>query len=88
MLIKTRFRFSSPAYYAITVSHEIDNCTRDKIMNFILGDPEFLHDETGYSVGGLFKDQAALSGLLNTLYNQHYIIVSVKRIENEIIENI
>lgn len=86
MIDKTQFRFSNPAFYSVMVSDEMDTHTMDQIRNYVMGKPKFFSDKTGYSVSGLFKDQASLSGLLNTLYNLHYTILSIQRIGSEIIE--
>jgi len=88
MFDKTVFRFSNPAYYSVIVSGSMDDYTRDQIRNYFMGEPEFRTDETFCSVSGIFKDQAALSGLLNELYNQHFTILSVQRLEDEMIREI
>lgn len=78
------FRFSTPAFYSISVSGVIKTGIKDHIMTYFKGEPEFHEYENSSYVSGQLKDQAALSGLLNALYNQRYIILTVQRIENEI----
>lgn len=77
-----KIEFRSPGYYEIRVLDKIPLNAGD-----ILQDMEIIHhsgeDGTVSILTGLLHDQAALSGLLNNLYDMHCTVLSVNRISKK-----
>ena len=73
--------FDSPATYQIVVQGKIDRSWSDRLdgMLIYLNQVEGRPCET--MLEGELSDQAALAGVLNTLYELHLTVLSVKRVE-------
>jgi hypothetical protein len=72
--------FDSPASYQISVQGRIDPSLYDQLEGMVIG---LVTKEGGYPVTtlvGELSDQAALAGVLNTLYELHLSVLSVKRL--------
>ena len=73
--------FDSPAIYQITVQGRIDPAWSDRLEGMAL----FLNPvEAGSpltTLEGQLGDQAALAGVLNTLFELHLTVLSVKRLD-------
>jgi hypothetical protein len=67
-----------PAVYRIRVRGELDGQWSARLagMSITTEDPDGREAQT--TLEGLLRDQAALSGVLNTLYELHLPIVSVE----------
>ena len=74
--------FDRPATYQITVQGRIDPNWSDRLegMSICLGRVE--EDSVITSLEGELSDQAALAGMLNTLYELHLTVLLVKRLES------
>jgi hypothetical protein len=74
--------FDSPAPYQIIVQGRIDGTWSDRLEGMkICQAAENLHlPET--TLEGELSDQAALAGVLNTLYELHLPVISVKRMSS------
>ena len=72
--------FDSPAIYQITVQGRIDPTWSDRLegMTICLTTAEAGSPLT--TLEGQLSDQAALAGVLNTLYELHLTVLSVKRL--------
>jgi hypothetical protein len=74
--------FDNPATYRISVQGRIDPSWSDRLEGMAI---YLATDESNPSVTtlvGELNDQAALAGVLNTLYELHLAVLSVKRLEN------
>jgi hypothetical protein len=74
-----RFTFDSPATYQICVQGQIDPSWSDRLGGMAIF-PDTL-ETTGHpatTLEGELSDQAALAGVLNTLYELHLPVLSVK----------
>ena len=73
--------FDSPAIYQITVQGRIDPTWSDRLEGMSLYQATA---ETGFlltTLEGELGDQAALAGVLNTIYELHLPVISVKRLD-------
>ena len=73
--------FDRPATYRICVQGRIDPTFSDRLEGMAISQDM---DETGLPVTtleGELSDQAALAGVLNTVYELHLPVLSVKRLE-------
>jgi hypothetical protein len=70
--------FASPGFYTIKVLGKIPLHMTDIFLGM---DISYIESEvrTISTLKGLLKDQTALSGLLNILYDMHYTVLSVKK---------
>ena len=78
---KRGFSFSSPATYQIKVAGELQNEWSDRLkgMQIIINQEK---DKKPVSVlTGQMSDQTDLSGVLNTLYELHLTVLSVKMLK-------
>ena len=76
-------QFNKPAVYIIKVQGEIG----DDWSNHLGGMQITVERKKGAKsitmITGRIKDQSALSGILNTLYELHLPVISVKALEND-----
>jgi hypothetical protein len=77
------FGFSKPAVYEITVLGELNEKWLERIGGLKISRKSAKYKKPVSILRGSLKDQSALSGVLNTLYDLHLSIVSVKMIEQE-----
>ena len=78
---RNRIPFDLPATYQITVEGRIDPNWSDRMEGMTICQSM---SETGSPITtleGQLGDQAALAGVLNTLYELHLPVLSVKRIK-------
>ena len=72
------FQFSKPAIYKIMVKGELNEDFSMRLGGMQISS-EQRHGRYPVSVLiGKLSDQAELSGILNTLYEMHYIVLSVQ----------
>ena len=71
--------FKKKAIYKIIVKGNINN----ELSNSFLGMQIYKDriNKTESSIVGMISDQAALSGILNTLYEKHLTVISVNLLE-------
>ncbi len=75
--------FDSPALYQIVVQGRIDATWSDRLEGMkICWAAETLDSPVMTSLEGELSDQAALAGVLNTLYEMHLPVISVKRMSS------
>ena len=81
MNLKNEFAFTGAATYRICVEGR-----GDSILENLLGGMKISQIQTRRnlitSIEGELLDQAALNGVLNTLFNLHYYVISVNKIED------
>ena len=79
-----RFAFNKPGKYRIRVLGLLDNSLSDR-----LGGLQLMHGSLQHKKGSItelvsvVRDQAELSGVLETLYELHMTLVSVEMLEDE-----
>jgi len=77
--------FDCPATYQISIQGRIDSNWTDRLEGMTIS------QSTSEAVGpitmleGNLRDQAALAGVLNTLYELHLTILLVKRMEYNVV---
>ncbi len=71
--------FKKKAIYKIIVKGSVNN----ELSNSLLGMQIYKDriNKTESSIVGVISDQAALSGILNTLYEKHLTVISVNMLE-------
>lgn len=80
---KHQVNFSGPAIYKITVDGELGVDMSDRIGGMQIKVDRSVPGEPVSMLVGRIDDQAALSGVLNTLYELHLSILSVNRLMEE-----
>ncbi len=81
---KTESHFTNPAVYKIKVTGDLSEQWSNRLGGMqIKVDRSKNHDPVSVLVGRI-NDQAALSGVLNTLYGLHVSILSVSIMKDEI----
>jgi hypothetical protein len=74
--------FDRPAIYQICVEGRIDPSWFDSLEGMTIGEAKVEADTPATTLEGELRDQAALAGVLNALYELHLTVLSVKRLEN------
>ena len=74
--------FDNPATYQIIVQGRIDPNWSDRLEGMAVCLTPVEVEPPVTTLMGELNDQAALAGVLNTLYELHLAVLSVKRIEN------
>ena len=69
--------FIKPAVYKIKVLGDLHETYTEKLGGLQINVEWITDKETVSILVGQINDQAALSGILNTLYDMHYTILSV-----------
>lgn len=75
--------FSKPAVYQIKVAGEISQDLSELLMGMEIVREGGEGKKMISLIIGEIRDQAALAGLLNMLYEMHYVILSLEMIKNE-----
>jgi hypothetical protein len=73
--------FDSPANYQISVQGKIDPSWSDRLEGMKITLPIRDDGPPVTTLHGLLSDQAALAGVLNTIYELHLLVLSVTRLE-------
>jgi hypothetical protein len=73
--------FDRPATYQISVQGRIDPTMSDLLGGMTISPDIVEADHTVTTLCGELGDQAALAGVLNTLYELHLPVLLVKRLE-------
>jgi hypothetical protein len=82
----SELRFFDPAEYKITVKGAITEDMKS-ILNSVDVVEFHKRDQVLSSVVFSVKDQAGLSGVLNALYSNHYVILKVESLEPKVFGN-
>ncbi len=73
--------FDSPAIYQIIVEGRLDPTWSDPLQGMLICPATIDAYPQVTTLKGELSDQAALAGVLNTLYELHLTVISVKRLE-------
>jgi hypothetical protein len=73
--------FDCPATYQISVQGQIDPTSSDLLGGMTISPATAEEGLPVTTLEGDLKDQAALAGVLNTLYELHLPVISVKRLK-------
>ena len=73
--------YDRPATYQISVQGRIDPTWSDRLEGMTIGQAAVVSNPPVTTLEGELSDQAALAGVLNTLYDLHLSILLVKRLE-------
>jgi hypothetical protein len=73
--------FDNPAIYQITVQGRIDPTWSDRLEGMTLCQAMTEAGSPLTTLEGELGDQAALAGVLNTIYELHLPVISVKRLD-------
>ena len=74
-------KFTGPAIYKITVDGVLSESMSEKITGLQINVDRSTPDDPVSVMVGRMEDQAALSGVLNTIYENHYTIISVNMLD-------
>jgi hypothetical protein len=77
------FYFHKPGRYRIRVFGAMDTSWSDRLGGVRITAEEDREYGSITSIQGKMRDQAELTGLLNTLYEQHFTLLSVQYIKPE-----
>lgn len=80
---RKRFTFGGPAVYRIVVLGTIDTTASDCLGGMRIDSTNGGEDEPVTALVGRLRDQAALSGILNTIYEMHLPVLEVKKLDDE-----
>jgi hypothetical protein len=72
--------FDNPATYQISVQGRIDPSWSDRVEGMTICRAMVEGESPVTTLEGELSDQAALAGVLNTLYDLHLTLLSVKRL--------
>jgi hypothetical protein len=81
MLSRNPIPFDRPANYQINVLGRIDPTMSDLLGGMTISPDTVEADQLATTLFGELGDQAALAGVLNTLYELHLPVLLVKRLE-------
>ncbi len=73
--------FDNPAHYKIQVQGQIDPGSSDLLGSMAICQAALESSYPVATLAGELRDQAALAGVLNTLYELRLTILSVERVE-------
>jgi len=77
------FGFSKPAKYEIKVLGEITELMASRLGGLSISVSRSSGEKAVSELKGTVKDQASLAGILNTLYDWHLPVISVKKISDK-----
>jgi hypothetical protein len=75
--------FDLPATYQIVVQGQVDPAWSDRLEGMAICQDLTAAGKYITTLEGELIDQSALAGVLNTLYELHLAVLSVKRLEKE-----
>ena len=75
------FNIGTPARYRIRVLGKIDSGWHDRLAGMTISTSDTRHAREVTTLTGNLLDQAALSGLLDTLYQLHHPLLSVENLD-------
>jgi len=80
---KKKLRHKEPALYRIRVDGKLNESWSEQLGGMTITIKNTNEEASGAILEGLLPDQAALAGVLDTLYELHLPILSVEYIENK-----
>ena len=78
-----RIEFGGSANYRIVTQGSLPASWRDRLGGMQIDDTTEVDGQPRVTLVGPILDQAALRGVLETLYNLHLPIVSIERLEDD-----
>jgi len=84
---KDSLEFDSPARYQIRVQGRIEASLSDRLEGMAISQPEAGDESPSTTLEGELLDQASLAGVLNTLYELHLPVLSVKCLSSQVTDN-
>ena len=81
LLNRNPIPFDRPAAYQIIVQGRIDPTWSDRLEGITISQSKVEQSPPVTTLQGELSDQAALAGVLNTLYELHLTVISVRRLE-------
>lgn len=79
---KSEFGFSRPAFYQIEVLGKVSEIYTESLSGMDIS-YKGSENKVVTTLLGKLSDQAALSGVMNALYDMHMSVLSVKKIEEK-----
>ena len=79
---KSKFSFIKPAVYKIKVQGDVNVSWSERLAGLQIIKEESENNKPISVLIGQINDQAALSGILNALYENHLSIISVNLLED------
>lgn len=76
-------QFDQPAIYQISIEGKIDPIWSERLGGMTIGHATVEASRPVTTLEGELTDQAALAGVLNTLYDLHLTLLEVKRLAIE-----
>ena len=73
-----KIEFSQPAVYEIYVLGKLEISWSERLASMQISVDRDIENNTVYVLIGKIKDQAELNGILNTLYDLHLTLLSIK----------
>ena len=80
----TDFKFQSPAVYKIKINGAINESWSERLCGMQINVERSKGSEPVTVLIGQINDQTALSGVLNTLYENHLSIISVNMLDEKV----
>jgi hypothetical protein len=80
---KKSFPFDSPGNYRIRVLGSLDERWSGRLGGLSIETSSLTEQSPVTALGGRIRDQAELSGVLNSLYELHLTLLSVEKAEGE-----
>jgi hypothetical protein len=80
---KTSFVFHNPGTYRIVVFGVLDKSWSERLGGLKISSEENQDHGMMTCIEGRMRDQAELSGVLNTLYEHHFTLLSVQYLQSE-----
>lgn len=73
-------KFSGRATYTITVQGKLDKSRSDQLGGMTITNKSLENKTETSTLSGEIADQAALSGILNALYNMQMVVLNVEHV--------
>lgn len=80
--ITPEFSFQKPAVYKIRIQGNLNKSWAEKLGGLQIRAERDREQKAVTVLVGQINDQSALSGVLNTLYEHHFTIISVKMLKD------
>ena len=80
---RKQLKFEAPGTYRIRVQGNLDESWSDRLGGMVISVSETEEQASQTTLTGTLADQAALVGVLNTLYDMHFPVLSVEFLEGE-----
>jgi hypothetical protein len=80
--IKKQFTFYKPGNYRIRVQGFLDESWSERMSGMSITTDDSGDDTPVTTLDGLMRDQAELAGVLNTIYELHLPLLSVKYLDD------